>query len=189
MAWTPGAPIGFNVSCENLLAYALPPFRAGDERVVSTTRSRYRLHWNQLVLWPNFDNAIVTYWNTVSQHDKTALVTTQQTLSDRWQSVANDTRIMGEDNIKACMDTYPLACHSAAANGANGAPMPGDLHSSMHRCGSGAAQWGLAGVPNFVMYHANRVTALVEVKNPWLVTPQKIDEVLNSNVHVLFTLI
>ena len=39
------------------------------------------------------------------------------------------------------------------------------------------------------MYHANYVTALIEVKNPWLVIPQKINKVFDSNTHVFFSLI
>ena len=53
-----------------------------------------------------------------------------------------------------------------------------------HRCPLGASQWRLAGVPDFVMHHLARVTVVMEVKNPWLVTPQSIDEVLDSIVLV-----
>ena len=182
MAWNPGVPIVFNVTRENILGYFLPPFRAGDQPSTSTTTSRYRLRWNQLDIWTNFADRVSEYWDTVSQADREALVVNQVQLQHMWQSIANNPRILTEDDIKACVDLYPIACHRSAANGAMGAPLPSDYHSVADRCTLGAGQWGLSGAPDFVMHHLDRVTALMEVKNPWLVTPQKIDEVIESTV-------
>jgi hypothetical protein len=182
MDWNPTAPLALNVTREGLLNVSLPPLRAGDQPSISSTRSRYRLHWNQLFLWQGFEQSVVDYWDAVPPGDKNAVVANNMLLSGAWQNVMNDARLLAEGDIKACIDKCPVEFHSAAANGANGAPAPTDLHSSIHRCGQGAAGWGLAGVPDFVMYHAAnpRVTALVEVKNPWLVTPLQIDEVING---------
>lgn len=180
MAWTPAVPIVFDVNRQSLLGYHLPPFRVSDQPSALTTTSRYRLRWNHLDIWNDFGHRVSTYWNTVPQADRTASVAAQIQLQDRWQSIANNSRILSEDDIKACIDLYPISCHRFAANGALGAPMPSDIHSAPDRCTVGAAQWGLAGAPDFVMHHLDRVTALMEVKNPWLVPPQRIDEVLNS---------
>ena len=125
------------------------------------------------------------YWNTVSQADRTALVVNQAQVQLMWQSVANDPRILCEDDVKVSVDSYPKLFHRVAANGALGATLPSDIHSTIDRSALGAAQWGLTGVPDFVMHHLNRVTVLMEVKNPWLVTPQRIDEVINSIVRLL----
>ena len=184
MAWYPGVNIVFDVNRESLVGYSLPPFRAGDQPSASTTRSRYRLRWNQLAVWDDFGDRVSEYWNTVPQADRNALVANQGELQGRWQFIANNPRILSEDDIKQCMDSYPIACHLYAANGAQGAPLPSDIHCVADRCSLGASQWGLAGVPDFVMHHLARVTVVMEVKNPWLVTPQSIDEVLDSIVLV-----
>jgi hypothetical protein len=178
------APIAFNVNRESLLVTSLPPFQAGDQPSGSTTTSRYRLRWCQLTIWEDFANRVTMYWNTVSQLDRMALVINQYQVQGGWQSIASNPRILSEDDVKACIDSYPLVCHRYAANGALGAPFPSDIHSAVDRCTLGAGQWNLAGVPDFAMHHLNRVTALMEVKNPWLVTPQKIDEVLDSLVPI-----
>ena len=182
MDWNPTAPLALNVTREGLLNGSLPPLRAGDQPSIPSTRSRYRLHWNELFLWQDFEQSVVNYWNAVPLGDKNAVVANNILLSGAWQNIMNDGRLLAEDDIKACIDKCPLEFHRAAANGANGAPAPTDLHSSMHRCGQGDAGRGLAGVPDFVMYGAAnpRITALVEVKNPWLVTPLQIDEVING---------
>ena len=170
----------FNVNRADLLGYALPPFLAGDQPSASTTTSRYRLHWNRLDIWGDFANQVSAYWNSVPPHDRNAMVATQSGLQDRWQRIANNPRILTEDDVKSCVQEYPLVFHSYAANGEAGAPVPGDAHSTCYPCSLGANQWNLAGVPDFVMHYIDRVTALIEVKNPWLVTPQRINDVLNG---------
>jgi hypothetical protein len=184
MALNPVLPILFTVSRESLLGCFLPPFQAGDQPTTSTTTCRYRLRWNELRLSNNFEDLVVAYWNTVSLEDRAAYVTSQIIVQDRWQVIANDQRILSEDDIKVSIDLYPSHFHRIAANGQHGAPLPIDDHSSISRCTLGAAQWGLVGVPDFVMHGLNRVTALMEVKNPWLVTPQQIDEVIDSTVRL-----
>jgi hypothetical protein len=181
MAWDPFGQIGFNVARADVLGLALPPFRAGDHPSISTTRTRYRLRWNQLHVWNDFGTTVSNYWNIqVSQMDQAALVSTQNEIQGRWQSIANNQRILSEDDIKSAIESYPLYHHRSSANGALGAPLPSDEHATADRCTQGAASWGLAGVADFVMHHLDRVTVVMEVKNPWLVTPQEIDEVLNG---------
>jgi hypothetical protein len=183
MAFNPYLPFlanEFNLNRESVLGYSLPPFRAGDQPSTSTTTCRYRLRWNQLNLWNDFEHRVLAYWNTVSQADRTAFVAAQTDLQFRWRAIATNPRILSEDDIKASVDSYPIYFHRMAANGdVFGAPLPNDIHAAIDRCTLGAAQWGLVGVPDFVMHYAE-VRALMEVKNPWLVTPQQIDEVIDG---------
>ena len=168
---------------ESLLLTALPPFRHGPQPSTSVTRCRYRLRWNELHLWNNFGQSVSDYWNTqVSYADRAALVTTLQAIGERWNDIANYPRTLTEDDIKGKIDTYPAYFHRCAANGANGAPLPSDRHSVPYRCSQGAGAFGLSGVADFVMTDLDRVTVVIEVKNPWLVTPQQIDQVIDGNV-------
>jgi hypothetical protein len=168
---------------ESLLLTPLPPFRQGPQPSTSVTRCRYRLRWNELLHWNNFGQNVSDYWNTqVSYADRAALVTTLQAIRERWRQIADYPRTLTEDDIKAHIDNYPVYFHQCAANGANGAPLPSDRHSVPYRCSQGAGAFGLSGVADFVMTDLDRVTVVIEVKNPWLVTPQQIDEVIDGNV-------
>jgi len=177
----PVALNAFDVSRENALSASLPPFRVGDQPSTSTTRSRYRLRWNQLYVWDDFGDRVSDYWNTVPHFDRTNLVANYVDMHIRWRSIANDPRILSEEDIKVAINSYPIHLHRSAANGFEGAPLPADEHSVADRSAPGASQFGLAGVPDFVMHHLGRVTVLMEAKNPWLVTPQRIDEVIDGN--------
>ena len=178
--WFPGGPTVFNLDRSNLLASPFPPFLAGPQAATSSTTSRYRLRWNRLNIWNDFPNQVIAHWNSVPPHDRNALVATQNELQGRWQSIAENPRILNEDDVKACIREYPLICHGHAANSHRGAPLPSDAHATFYPCGGGAGSWNLAGVPDFVLHYVNTVTALIEAKNPWLVTPQSINEVLNG---------
>lgn len=70
----------------------------------------------------------------------------------------------------------PIPCQPCSTR-----PLAADIHRVADRCSLCAAQWGLAGVPDFVMHYLGTVV-MMEVKNLWLVTPQGIDEVLNSTI-------
>ena len=180
----------FDITRETLLTYPLPPIRVGPDPTMTSTRSRYRLRWNELAIWPNFDFQVVNYWNTVSQNDKTALVAPSVSLYHTWSQIAG-LLATSEEHVKGAVSSYPINFHSLAANGGVGlavarSPMPSDLHSVIVECSVRASQFNLAGVPDFVMHYPNRVTALMEVKNPRLVTPQQIDEVLNSTIHSFY---
>jgi hypothetical protein len=86
-----------------------------------------------------------------------------------------------EEDIKRCFMTFPGAVHGLAANGENGAPLPSDRHSAIFSNAAGAGSHGLVGICDLVfLSQDNAVKALVEIKNPWMVSAQKIDEVLNS---------
>jgi hypothetical protein len=62
------------------------------------------------------------------------------------------------------------------------APLRSDLYASIVRIESGAASFGLVGVSDFAMYNGTKhhICLVSEAKNPWNITPQKIDEVLDD---------
>jgi hypothetical protein len=84
-----------------------------------------------------------------------------------------------EEEIKFAILTLPFSIHEAATQGRGTRPLPGDAHSDIVLFNSNLS---LEGRPDFLFYDLARarVTAVVDVKTPWLVTPQKINEVLNS---------
>lgn len=137
--------------------------------------------------WNGFGTSVIQYWNGISQHDKQANVTTQGEYSRRYQRVGNSSA-ENEGLVKALVGEFIEAVHSAAANGLNGTPRPTDRHSKLQRWEHGVEVNAQAGVPNFAMVteYGNillRVTAMIEVKNPWQVTPARIDEVIRGIFH------
>ena len=100
------------------------------------------------------------------------------------QTVATFMSVANEGEVRGRIQEFVLPVHSAAANGLNGAPRPTDRHSVLQRWEQGVEANHLAGIPDFVMAteYGNpqrRVTVLLEVKNPWQVTPALIDAVIN----------
>jgi hypothetical protein len=176
----------FNLSREYILSSPTPPIQIADIVSQSTTRSTYRLHWNTIALWGNFGDLVQHYWNNVvTQADKQQFVFTQDGYRLTVQTLASSMSIANEDITKVCIDTFPVAILTAAANGLNGAPRPSDQHSKLERWAQGIEGNAVAGIPDFVMateytYPPRRITSMVEVKNPWHVTPGRIDAVINS---------
>jgi hypothetical protein len=176
----------FNLSREYILSSPAPPIRVADIVSQSTTRSAYRLHWNTIALWGNFSNSVQQYWNNVvTQADRQQQVFTQDVYRHAVQTLASGMSVANEDITKVCIDTFPVAILAAAANGLNGAPRPSDRHSKLERWAQGIEGNAVAGIPDFVMatenrYPPRRIMAMVEVKNPWHVTPASIDAVINS---------
>ena len=176
----------FNLSREYILSSPTPPIHIADIVSQSTTRSAYRLHWNTIALWGNFGDLVQQYWNpVVTQADKQQFVFTQDGYRLIVQTLASGMRIANEDITKVCIDTFPVTILAAAANGLNGAARPSDQHSKLERWAQGIEGTAVAGIPDFVMSTEymdppRRITAVVEVKNPWHVTPERIDAVINS---------
>jgi hypothetical protein len=187
--YDPRALQTFDLSREFILTYPTPAIGVADELTRSTTRSTYRLRWNQLALWDNFGALVQHYWNNVvPQIDKQCNVYTQGEYSGRLQLVATFSRVGNEGDVKGRIQDFVVPVHSAAANGLNNAPRPIDQHSILQRWDQGVEANALAGIPDFVMASeigapVRRVTAVLEVKNPWLVTPALIDAVINSIIH------
>jgi hypothetical protein len=90
-----------------------------------------------------------------------------------------------EEDIKAYLLSFVMEVHNCAARANNGAPLPSDLHASFIRISAGAGNYGLVGVSDFAMYadEQQRICLVGEVKNPWMVTPALIDEVLNGKFY------
>ena len=186
--YDPYAQETFDLSRLYILSCPTPPFRIADARTNSTTRSTYRLHWNWLALWDNFGACVHQYWTqVVPQADKQRNVYTQQAHRNAVQGIVNNSRVSNEGNVKVCIDRYVVDVHTAAANGLNGAARPTDQHSILQRWEQGVEGNQVAGVPDYVMAteYGNpprRLTALLEVKNPWKVTPALIDAVIDSSI-------
>jgi hypothetical protein len=181
----------FDLSRQFILANPTPPVQVANVVTNSTTRSTYRLHWNWLAHWEGFGDLVSQYWNqAVSQIDKQRNVYMQATYRNAVQSITTDLRVSNEGNIRLCIDKFVVDVHSAAANGLNGAPRPTDQHSKLQRWEQGVEAKHLAGIPDFVMASEyaygqlpRRMTVMLEVKNPWQVTPALIDAVINSTIH------
>ena len=177
----------FDLSREFILSYSTPPILVANQLTNSTTRSIYRLHWDWIALWDNFGNCVYHYWNNVPQIDKESNVFTQIAYRFVTQRVATYTGVGNEGDVKNRIQEFVEPVHSAAANGLNGAPRPSDQHSKLQRWEQGVEANTLAGIPDFVMateygFAPRRITAILEVKNPWQVTPALIDAVINSTI-------
>jgi hypothetical protein len=175
----PCGPPPFDLSRDYVLTHSTPPIGISNLLTNSTTRSVYRLHWNTINVWDDFGPRVIQYWNNVPQHDKQGLVMPQAAYGYLFQSVGHS--VAGnEGDVKALVNEFVQPVHSAAANGRNGAPRPSDRHSKLQRWEPGVAANAQARIPDFVMiteygYPPRRVTAMLEVKNPWQVTPPLID--------------
>jgi hypothetical protein len=183
--WDPWAQV-FDLARSYILSSPTPPIRIADSHSNSTTMSTYRLHWNTIASWNNFGMLVQQYWNSVPQVDKDQMVFTRGYYQIALQLLATRMSVSTEANVKVCLDTFPVVIHNAAANGVNGAPRPVDQHSELKRWEQGADEGNnIAGVPDFVMASEQgnpprRITVMVEVKNPWQVTPALVDAVINS---------
>jgi hypothetical protein len=174
----------FDLSRDFILTYPTPPITVSNVLTNSTTRSVYRLRWNTIMPWNDFGARVIQYLATVPQDDKQANVITQGEYSGRYQRVMNSPA-GNEGLVKALVGDFIEPIHSAAANGLNGAPRPSDRHSKLQRWEQGIEANAQAGIPDFVMiteygHLPRRVTAMMEVKNPWQVTPALVDQVIHS---------
>lgn len=132
--YDPWAQQTFDLSRQYILSSPMPSIRISNVLTNSTTRSTYRLHWNWLALWDDFEALVYQYWNNfVPQTDKQRNVYTQAVYSDRVQIVATDTRVANEGNVKECIKEFIVSIHFVAVNDLNGAPCPIDQHSKLQR--------------------------------------------------------
>ena len=201
MQWFHQVPV-FDISREALLSVPLPPIPFAPRSSTAIHASTYRLAWGELRLWDTFAGEVTNYWERLPQTDKTALVYTQALYHGNAQRV---TRTIGpptnEGDVKDRQGTFVPDIHNYAAVGLDNAPMPSDSHSSMaHINPGGHTNLTVDGCPDFVFsrtrndpYYAawDPYTILGEVKCPWLVTPARIDRVLDTinpqGFHFLFT--
>jgi hypothetical protein len=189
----PWAPQALDLSREAVLTHPVPPLCIANRRTISTTRSTYRLRWNTLAIWDDFPNFVINYWNAVPQYDKQTNITTRAEYGARFRYVGTWSRAANEGNVREQFLQFVEPMHAAAASGLDGAPRPSDEHSKLQSWNSGVEAREMAGIPDFVMvdesaYYPLRVTVMVEVKNPWLVTPQDLDLLILSTAPVSFSL-
>jgi len=180
----PWGQAAFDLSRDYVLTHSTPPVMVSNLLTNSTTRSVYRLHWNTIAIWNDFGARVIQYWNAVLQVDKQTNVMTGTAYGDRFRAVGNSAA-GNEGDVKALINEFIQPAHSAAANGRDGAPRPSDRHSHLQRWEQGVEANALAGIPDLVMiteygYAPRRVTVMVEVKNPWQVTPARIDQVIQG---------
>jgi len=111
-----------------------------------------------------------TEYQTIGMpYDKTSLVDNSVGLQVTWQLTANNWRILGEDDIKAAIDSYLIHLHRLAADCFGGVPLPVDEHCEADRCALGASQFDLSGSViawNFTimkaLYHVSYLSARTE---------------------------
>jgi len=82
VAYNPLAQQIFDLSRDFVLTYLTSTIRVANRLTASTTQSTYRLHWNTIDVWQNFDALVIAYWNAVPQNDKQHFIYTQSVYSD-----------------------------------------------------------------------------------------------------------
>jgi hypothetical protein len=170
---------GFNLTRWQVLTLQLPSIGIGNTPSTASTTSPFRLRWTQLDQWANFGNEVMTYCNQIMPpFDRTAYVGNLEGLSAQFNRV-RISQVTSEPQVKAMMEALPIYCHDNVANNINGEPLPTDAHSLIHR--NDNTGYDLVGKVDFVFAsRLGRVTAVMEAKNPWRITPAGIDEVLNG---------
>jgi hypothetical protein len=173
-------PRGFNLTRWQVLALQLPSVGIGNRPSTASTTSPFRLRWTQLDQWANFGNEVVTYCNQLMPPlDRIAHIGNLESLSEHFIQVRLSD-VTSEPEVKAMMEALPIYCHHKVANNMYGEPLPTDAHSLIYRNRAGG--YGLLGKVDFVFAsRLGRVTAVMEAKNPWMITPAGIDEVLNGS--------
>ena len=128
----------FNCARGDVLVTPLPPVRDSQHTATSSTKSRFRLRWDNLLEWTTFEaDAIHYFTRIVTPADLAALIANLDGMRTLWEAVTRE-EIRTESDIKHCIMTYVQTIQNQAANGANGAPLPSDQHSSFIRIESGA---------------------------------------------------
>jgi hypothetical protein len=172
----------FDLQRQTVLISEFPSVHDAVHTSTSTTKSRCCLRWRILQPWNEFENLVADYFTTVfTANDATALIMHSGALWGLFAAV-NGAEIYTEDDIRGYSLQFVQEVHNIVARGKNGAPLPSDWHASFVNVSSGSGNYGLIGVPDFAMYHdlQQRVCSVGEAKNPWNVTPEQIDEVLNG---------
>jgi len=188
--WFYQVPV-FDISREALLSASLPPIPFAPRSSAAVHASTYRLAWGELRLWDTFPGEVTNYWESLPQVDKTALVYTQASYHTEAQQVVWTAHPpTNEGDVKERQGPFVPVIHNYAAVGRDHAPMPSDAHSTMaHINPGGHTNLTVDGCPDFVFSRTRHnplfeawdpYTILGEVKCPWLVTPARIDQVLQT---------
>jgi hypothetical protein len=193
LALHPQPPLPFDLARGAILCWPTPPPKIGMPHLLthSSTVSPYRVHWNELSLWEGIAQAVSHYWsNIIPQHDKVQNVTNMVAFIRMAQRISFRPRsATDESKIRECISGYIEPVLDIIANGGEGAPLPSDRHSLFTSWSAGDnVEDRLAGMPDYVMINERvvlpavltRITVIFEIKNPWIVTPALIDEVING---------
>jgi hypothetical protein len=144
-----------------------------------STWSAYRVRPNVILPWDDFSGHVTQYCTQfVTQADKVALVARSGEVLGIYENVAADV-VYSETTVKVSLDREPIRFHQMITTSTNGQPLPSDIHSQIQRFDPGAR---MSGWSDYFFRSADglRVTAMLEGKNPWKVTPTSIDQVLNG---------
>jgi hypothetical protein len=187
-AYNPFQPV-LDMTREFVLTYPTPTIQIADRHTVSTTLSAFRLHWNTLEEWRGFADLVTAYWNNnVTPNDKQSLVYNGGEYGGRYRRLSSGiSRAANEGDVSSLHNEFVTPVLGNAANGIDNAPLPSDRHSRLQRWSQGVEARALAGIPDSVMVtdfghpgYPRRITAMVEIKNPWRVTPDLVDQVIQS---------
>ena len=169
----------FDVSREGLLTLDLPVLSQHHNVAVGNTVSTHGVYPDHIAEWHEFPQEVIQYWATqVTQNDKAAMI-------HSWQSVLWSLntyyrhRAWDEEVVGTALWSLPFAFHRVATRDDSGQPRPSDQHSDIISFQPG---WNFLGRPDYFFHSPpqRRITAVVDAKKPWSVTPLEIDAVLNG---------
>jgi hypothetical protein len=168
----------FDLSRQQLLELPLQEPLVGTNLPRSATLSAYRVTPNVIRRWDQFPNLVIQYYRAVPQADKSARIGFITDANRIYNTVAAFV-VSNEDQVKLVIDQQAVVFHQMITTSINGQPSPSDVHSQIERFSPGMQ---LAGWSDylFLVGDRTRVSAVMEGKNPWKVTPVQITEVLNG---------
>ena len=126
-----------------------------------------------------FPHLVIHYYTqTVPQADKLARIGFITDANGIYNTVAAQV-VSNEDQVKLVIDQQAVVFHQISTTSINGQPSPSDVHSQIERFLPGMR---LAGWSDYLFRSEDKswVSAVMEGKNPWKVTPAQITEVLNG---------
>jgi hypothetical protein len=168
----------FDLSRQRLLAFELPPMNIGPRPAEGHTTSPFGVRPNEIGEWRTFENEALQYWKTIPQADKTALVYAFTSATTDF-NIFRDIIVANEEGVKLALATLPFRFHRQATRSHDGQPLPSDDHSDIVPFQQG---WGFEGSPDYFFFSSRqrRITAVLDAKKPWSVTPQQISDVLDG---------
>jgi hypothetical protein len=175
----PATQFIFDVSREALLTFNLPVLNQHHNAAAGNTVSSHGVYPDNIAEWHEFPQEVIQYWVTqVTPNDKAAMVHSSQSivwaLNTYYRQVAWD-----EEIVRTSLWSLPFSLHRVATRDDSGQPRPSDQHSDIIPFQPG---WNFLGRPDYFFHSVSqrRITAVIDAKNPWSVTPQEITAVLNG---------
>ena len=182
-----GPMVAYDITRQQVLMQVIPPVHPSAGHLSeATTKSTFRLRWNNLTEWTEFPNQVINYSNNIPLNDRNAGVMNTSTFQFCWERVADPIAVRGELHIQTFLELYVSSCHNAAAVGRHNAPLPYDRHSAIVQNAQTPNGFPVVGIPDFLMAVGltwNEPTAIFEIKTPWLVTARQVDDVLEDAIN------